>query len=57
MPEFENANDIYILSSYIAGAVVLIGLGWASWWAKRQDENNLRVLEKQLRELSDKQGI
>lgn len=49
-------NDIYILSSYIAGAVVLIGLGWISWWAKRQDENNLRVLEKQLRELSDKQG-
>lgn len=56
MPEFENANDIYILSSYIAGAVVLIGLGWTSWRAKRQDENNLRVLEKHMRELSDKPG-
>ncbi len=55
MPEFENANDIYILSSYLAGAVVLVGLALASWRAKRQDENALRTLEKQVRELSDKQ--
>lgn len=50
------ANDIYILSSYVAGAIVLIGLALASWLAKRQDENNLRILEKQVRELSDRQG-
>ena len=48
-------NDIYILSSYSAGAVVLIGLAIASWRAKRQDENDLRTLEKQVRELSEKQ--
>lgn len=47
-------NDIYILSSYIAGAVVLVGLAVTSWRAKRQDEGDLRTLEKQLRELSER---
>lgn len=55
MPEFTNANDIYILSSYTAGLIVIVGLTVVSWQAKRQDENDLRALEKQMRELSDKQ--
>lgn len=55
MPEFENANDIYILSSYGAGMVVLIGLFVTSWRAKKKDESDLRTLEKRLRDLSDKQ--
>ncbi len=50
-------NEIYIVSSYVAGAIVLIGLAVASWRAKKQDENDLRELEKQLRELSDKSDI
>ena len=59
MPEFknvfENANDIYILSSYGAGVVVLIGLFVTSWRTKKKDESDLRTLEKRLRDLSDKQ--
>lgn len=48
-------NDIYILFSYLAAAVILVGLAVASWQSKKQDENDLRKLEEQMRELSEKQ--
>ncbi len=50
-----NSNDIYILCSYIAGVIVLVALAMASWRAKKQDETDLRKLEKQMRDLSEKQ--
>ncbi len=50
-----NSNDIYILFSYIAGIIILAALAMASWRAKKQDETDLRRLEKQLRDLSEKQ--
>lgn len=49
-------NDIYILSSYAAGAMVLVGLALVSWRAKKQDENDLRKLEKHAQEQADKQS-
>ncbi len=50
-----NSNDIYILCSYIAGVIVLAALAMASWRAKKQDETDLRKLERQMRDLSEKQ--
>jgi len=61
MPEIgytmENANDIYILVSYLAGALVLIGLALVTWRGKKKDENDLRKLEEKIQNLSDKQSI
>ncbi len=47
--------DIYIWPSYIVTAVVLCGLAVISWRSKKKDEQNLRRLEQQMRELSDKE--
>ncbi len=50
-----NSNDIYILCSYIAGVIILAALAMVSWRARKQDETDLRKLEKQMRDLSEKQ--
>lgn len=55
--ELINGRNIYILVSYFAGAVVLIGLALFTWRGKKSDENDLRKLEEQIRELSKKQGM
>ncbi len=47
-------NDIYILCSYLATVVVLIAVASFSWRAKKNNENDLRKLEQQIQELSEK---
>jgi len=47
-------NDIYILLSYGAGAIVLVLLGLVSWLARNRDQRDLRKLEQQMRDLSEK---
>ncbi|PHZ84517.1 heme exporter protein CcmD [Paremcibacter congregatus] len=50
-----SGNDIYLWASYASGLFVLIALAVSSWRAKKQDENTLRQLEKQIQEHSEKQ--
>jgi len=50
-----NSNDIFILASYAATALVLAVMALSSWRSKKQAEHNLRALEGQLRDLSEKQ--
>lgn len=54
MPEFINPNDIFIWSSYLATAVVLVGLGVVSWRTKTKDLTTLRKLEKHMRDSAEK---
>lgn len=49
-------NDMYILLSYSASIVVLVGLAIASFWSKKKDETILRNLQDRMREISDKQS-
>ncbi len=49
-------NDVFLLFSYIASAVVLIALFVTSLWTKKKDEATLRKLEDQIRDLTDRQG-
>ena len=56
MQQILHSNDIYILSSYVATALVLVIMALSSWRSKKKDENDLRMLEKQLSDLSGKQN-
>ncbi|MCF6216114.1 MAG: heme exporter protein CcmD [Emcibacter sp.] len=56
MQQILQSNDIYILSSYVAAALVLVIMALSSWRSKKKDENDLRILEKQLNNLSEKQN-
>ncbi len=56
MQQILQSNDIYILSSYVATALVLVIMALSSWRSKKKDEKDLRILEKQLSDLSGKQN-
>lgn len=42
---------IYLLVSYLAGAVVVIGLAFFSWQDRQQDKTDLKKLEQQVKDL------
>ncbi|NOZ43479.1 MAG: heme exporter protein CcmD [Alphaproteobacteria bacterium] len=56
MADLIKNNDIYTLSSYIIGIVVLTVMAIASFRAKKKAENDLRQLKKRIEELSKKSG-
>lgn len=56
MQQILQSNDIYILSSYVATALVLVIMALSSWRSKKKDEKDLRILEEQLSDLSGKQN-
>jgi len=48
MADLFEGNNIFLLFSYIAGAVILVGMTVASWRAKKKDEADLRKLEQHI---------
>ncbi|VAV91660.1 hypothetical protein MNBD_ALPHA02-2561 [hydrothermal vent metagenome] len=49
-------NEVFLLFSYIASAVILVALFVTSLWTKKKDEAVLRKLQDQIRDLTDRQG-
>lgn len=46
-----DAHLIYLLVSYLAGAIVIIALAFFSWRDRQQDKADLKKLEQQVKDL------
>ena len=44
-------NMIYLLLSYLSGAVVIMALAYISWQDRQKDKNDLKRLEQQVKDL------
>lgn len=54
MTLFDQPNDIFIWSSYLVTAGILVVLGVISWRAKTKDQATLRKLEQLLKSTKEK---